>query len=68
LKEQGTLDDQAVTAIDQEAERLVETMRTRLRAIVPQPAGEVIFGRVYGDPPGSFLEERAEFESSLEST
>jgi pyruvate dehydrogenase E1 component alpha subunit len=68
LQEQRLLDDGAATAIDQEADSLVETMRTRLRAIAPRPAGEVIFGRVYGDPPGSFLEERAEFESSLEST
>ncbi len=68
LQEQRVLDDQAVRAIDEEAERAVETMRTRLRAITPPPAGEVIFGHVYGDPPGSFLEERAEFESSLESS
>src|ERR1700682_5305610 len=68
LTEQRLLDDGAATAIDHEADRLVETMRTRLRAIVPAPAGEFIFGRVYQDPPGSFLEERAEFEASLEST
>jgi 2-oxoisovalerate dehydrogenase E1 component alpha subunit len=67
LQEQGLLDSNAVAAVEQEAERAVEAMRTRLRAIAPPPAGEVIFGRVYQDPPGSFLEERAEFESSLES-
>jgi TPP-dependent pyruvate/acetoin dehydrogenase alpha subunit len=68
LNEQRLLDEDGVKAIDQEAEQLVENMRTRLRAITPRPAGEVIFGRVYEDPPASFLEERAEFESSLESS
>jgi hypothetical protein len=31
------------------------------------PAGEVIFGRVYERPPDSFVEERNEFEASLEN-
>lgn len=66
LQGQGLLDNAAVSEIDREAEAAAERMRTRLRAILPAPAGEVIFGRVYGNPPESFVEERTEFEASLD--
>jgi len=66
LQGQGHLDDAAVAAIDRAAETMAEQMRTRLRAAVPAPAGEAIFGRVYERPPGPFIEEREEFEASLE--
>ena len=66
LEGQDLLNDAAVAAIDRAAESMAEQMRTRLRAAVPAPAGEAIFGRVYERPPGPFIEEREEFEASLE--
>ena len=66
LKGQGILDDAAVSTIDGEAEEAARAMRTKVLSIKPAPAGDVIFGRVYAEPPDSFLEEREEFEASLE--
>jgi pyruvate dehydrogenase E1 component alpha subunit len=68
LRSQDQLDDATVGAVDREAEAMAEKMRNRLRASVPPPAGEAIFGRVYEQPPAPFLEERQEFEASLEGT
>ena len=68
LQGQGHLDDAAAAAIDRAAETMAEQMRSRLRAAVPAPAGEAIFDRVYERPPGPFIEEREEFEASLEGT
>jgi hypothetical protein len=43
-------------------------MRARLLALPTPPPGEAIFGRVYSNPPETFLLEREEFESSLEGS
>jgi 2-oxoisovalerate dehydrogenase E1 component alpha subunit len=67
LQRQGLLDEAALAAINQEVETAVEAMRNRLRSTPVPPAGEVIFGRVYQHPSDSFLEEREEFEASLET-
>jgi len=67
LEGQGLLDEAALAAINREVEAKVETMRNRLRATTAPAPGEAIFGRVYQHPSDSFLEEREEFESSLES-
>jgi 2-oxoisovalerate dehydrogenase E2 component (dihydrolipoyl transacylase) len=45
-----------------------QAMRARLIALPTPPPGEAIFGRVYSNPPESFLREREEFESSLEGS
>jgi 2-oxoisovalerate dehydrogenase E1 component subunit alpha len=66
LQGQGILGDADSTAIDDEAESMAKAMRTRLLAISPAPPGEAIFGRVYANPPDSLLEQREEFEASLE--
>ncbi len=66
LQDQGILDDAALEAINKEVESAVEGMRNRLRATTAPPAGETIFGRVYERPPEPYVEERAEFEASLE--
>jgi 2-oxoisovalerate dehydrogenase E1 component alpha subunit len=68
LGEQGILDDAAVAAINGEAEWTTNSMRTRLKSMVAAPAGEVIYGRVYGRPPANFAKDRKEFESSLEGS
>jgi len=68
LKEQGMLDDAAAATINKEVEASVRTIRDRLGSMAPPAAGEAIFGRVYGQPPDSFREEREEFEASLEGT
>jgi pyruvate dehydrogenase E1 component alpha subunit len=68
LEQQGLLEEATRIAFDREAESVAEGMRTRLRALTPAPAGEAVFGRVYGNPPESFIEQRDEFESSLESS
>ncbi|HEX3629386.1 MAG TPA: pyruvate dehydrogenase (acetyl-transferring) E1 component subunit alpha [Candidatus Dormibacteraeota bacterium] len=68
LQGRGILDEATRAAVEREAESTAEGMRTRLRSITPGPAGEAIFGRVYGNPPDSFVEEREEFESSLEGS
>jgi 2-oxoisovalerate dehydrogenase E1 component alpha subunit len=66
LKGQGILDDAAASAIESEAESSARSIRSRLLSIAPSPPGDAIFGRVYAEPPDSFVEERQEFESSLE--
>ena len=68
LEGQGIVDGAAIKAIDDEGESMAHAMRTRLLAFTPAPPGEAIFGRVYAHPPDSFLEEREEFEASLESS
>jgi pyruvate dehydrogenase E1 component alpha subunit len=68
LESRGMLDESTRAQIEREAKAVAERMRMRIRSATPPPAGEAIFGRVYGDPPDSFLEERGEFESSLESS
>jgi pyruvate dehydrogenase E1 component alpha subunit len=67
LQGQGLLDEAALAAINRDVETAVEAMRNRLRSMPVPPAGEVIFGRVYERPPDSFVEERNEFEGSLEN-
>jgi 2-oxoisovalerate dehydrogenase E1 component alpha subunit len=66
LNGQGILDDPAASAIESEAESSARSIRSRLLSIAPSPPGDAIFGRVYAEPPDSFVEERQEFESSLE--
>jgi pyruvate dehydrogenase E1 component alpha subunit len=68
LMQQGILDDAAVAAIAAEADSAAQAMRARLIALPPPPPGEAIFGRVYSNPPASFLQERDEFEASLEGS
>jgi 2-oxoisovalerate dehydrogenase E1 component alpha subunit len=68
LRDQGGLDDEAASAIDREVENAARRMREQLLAKTPPPPAETIFGRVYGNPPASLLEEREEFEASLESS
>ena len=68
LEGQGIIDGAAIKTIGDEGESMAHAMRTRLLAFTPAPPGEVIFGRVYARPPDSFLEEREEFEASLESS
>jgi pyruvate dehydrogenase E1 component alpha subunit len=67
LQGQGLLDEAALAAINRDVETTVEATRNRLRSMQGSPAGEVIFGRVYERPPDSFVEERNEFEASLEN-
>ena len=57
-----------MAAIADAAETAAQTMRSRLTSMAVPPPGEAIFGRVYSNPPESFLREREEFESSLEDT
>ena len=68
LQRQELLDGATEAALDREADALAEAMRSKIRSVKPGPAGEAIFGRVYGNPPDSFVEEREEFESSLETS
>src|SRR5919204_112211 len=51
LQSQRLLDDAAAAAIEREAEKMAEEMRTRLRAAVPSPAGDAIFWRGYRKTP-----------------
>jgi TPP-dependent pyruvate/acetoin dehydrogenase alpha subunit len=67
LQGQGLVDEASLAAINREVETAVEATRNRLKSMEGQPAGEVIFGRVYQSPPDSFVEERNEFEASLEN-
>jgi len=67
LQGQGLIDEASLAAINREVETAVEATRNRLKSAPVPAAGEAIFGRVYQHPPDSFLEERQEFESSLES-
>jgi len=64
---QGLIDEASLAAINREVETAVEATRNRLKSAPVPAAGAAIFGRVYQHPPDSFLEERREFESSLES-
>jgi pyruvate dehydrogenase E1 component alpha subunit len=68
LKDQGVIDDGLIAAMATEAESAAQAMRTRLVALPTPPPGEAIFGRVYSNPPASFVQEREEFEASLEDT
>jgi 2-oxoisovalerate dehydrogenase E1 component alpha subunit len=68
LEQQGIIDEGVVAAIADAAESAAQAMRTRLIALPPPPPGEAIFGRVYSKPPESFLQEREDFEASLEDT
>src|SRR5438876_5159223 len=68
LKAQGVIDDGLIAAMAAEAESAAQAMRARLTALPAPPPGEAIFGRVYANPPESFLREREEFESSLEGS
>jgi len=67
LEQQGTIDAGLVAAIADEAESAAQAMRTRLLSLSPPPPGEAIYGRVYSNPPASFVQEREEFDASLES-
>jgi pyruvate dehydrogenase E1 component alpha subunit len=68
LEQQGIIDDGTIAAIADAAESAAQAMRARLTAMPVPPPGEVMFGRVYSNPPESFLQEREEFESSLEGS
>jgi 2-oxoisovalerate dehydrogenase E1 component alpha subunit len=68
LEQQGIIDDAAAAAIAEGAESAAEAMRARLLALPAPAPGDAIFGRVYSNPPESFLKEREEFEASLEGT
>lgn len=68
LKSQGAIDEATITAIERDAEAMASAMRSRLLGVTAGPPGEAIFGRVYARPPDSLVEEREEFEASLEST
>ena len=68
LEQQGIIDEGTVAAIADAAESAAQAMRARLTAMPTPPPGEAIFGRVYSNPPESFLRERKEFESSLEGS
>src|SRR5207302_10948111 len=68
LEQQGIIDEGTVGAIAEAAESAAQAMRSRLTAMPTPPPGEAIFGRVYSNPPESFLREREEFESSLEGS
>jgi pyruvate dehydrogenase E1 component alpha subunit len=68
LEQQGIIDDGVVAAVADAAESAAQAMRARLIALPPPPPGEAIFGRVYSKPPESFLQERADFEASLEDS
>ena len=68
LEQQGIIDEGTVAAIADAAESAAQAMRARLTAMPTPPPGEAIFGRVYSNPPESFLREREEFESSLEGS
>jgi len=66
LEQQGTIDTGLVAAIADEAESAAQAMRARLLSLSPAPPGEAIYGRVYSNPPASFVQEREEFDASLE--
>src|SRR5438067_2120687 len=68
LEQQGIIDERTVAAIADAAKSAAQAMRARLTAMPAPPPGEAIFGRVYSNPPESFLREREEFESSLEGS
>jgi pyruvate dehydrogenase E1 component alpha subunit len=67
LLDQGVIDQGLIGAIAAEAESAAQAMRARLLSLPPPPPGEAIFGKVYSNPPASFLQQREEFEASLES-
>jgi pyruvate dehydrogenase E1 component alpha subunit len=68
LKDQGVIDDGLIGAMAAEAESVAQAMRARLTSLPTPPPAEAIFGRVYSNPPASFVEEREEFEASLEDS
>src|ERR1700694_1533445 len=68
LKDQGIIDDGLITAMAAEAESAAQAMRARLIGIPAPPPSEAICGRVYSNPPASFVLEREEFEASLEGS
>jgi len=68
LEQQGIIDAGVVTAIADAADSAAQAMRVRLTAVPAPPPGEAIFGHVYSNPPESFLQEREEFEASLEGS
>jgi 2-oxoisovalerate dehydrogenase E1 component alpha subunit len=68
LLDQGVIDQGLIAAIAGEAESLAKGMRARLTALPTPPPGEALFGRVYSNPPESLLQEREEFEASLEGS
>src|SRR5216683_3270708 len=68
LKDQGVIDDGLIAATAAEAESAAQAMRTRLTSLPVPPPGEAIFGRVYSNPPASFVQEREQFEASLEDS
>src|SRR6266851_3905175 len=68
LGQQGIIDEGTVAAIADAAESAAQAMRARLLMLPTPLPGEAIFGRVYSNPPETFLREREEFESSLEGS
>ena len=66
LEQQGTIDAGLVAAIADEAESVAQAMRARLLSLPLPPPGEAMYGRVYSNPPDSFVQEREEFDASLE--
>src|SRR5207237_57247 len=49
-------------------ESAAQALLPRLPALPAPPPGEALFGRVYANPPASFVQEREEFEASLEDS
>lgn len=66
LRGEGLLDDGRVAEIRAEADAMAETMRKKLRATSPPKAADALFDRVFTNPSASLLQERDEFEASLE--
>jgi 2-oxoisovalerate dehydrogenase E1 component subunit alpha len=68
LQREGLLDAGGVSSIEKDADTAAQEMRERLLAKPPAPAADVLFDRVYAQPPDTLLEEREEFEASLEGS
>ncbi|HYM49646.1 MAG TPA: pyruvate dehydrogenase (acetyl-transferring) E1 component subunit alpha [Candidatus Limnocylindrales bacterium] len=66
LRAQRIVDEAQLAAIAMEADAAAQAMRATLTHLPIPPPGASLFGRVYHDPPASFLKEREEFEASLE--
>ena len=68
LVSEGLLDDRFDADVKEESERVAREMRENLARAVMPSAGEAIYGRVYQSPSAQFLQEREEFEASLEQS
>ncbi|HSO93570.1 MAG TPA: pyruvate dehydrogenase (acetyl-transferring) E1 component subunit alpha [Candidatus Dormibacteraeota bacterium] len=68
LSAQGALDGDYERDVLEEAERVASQMREKLARAPMPPAGETIYGHVFQHPPAQFLQEREEFEASLDQS